>query len=49
MEEHKIERAVLAGLSANCFTKEQQATENSLDELEALLQTAGGTCVAKVL
>ena len=49
MEEHKIERAVLAGLAANCFTKEQQATENSLDELEALLQTAGGTCVAKVL
>ncbi len=28
MEEHKIERAVLAGLAANCFTKEQQATEN---------------------
>ena len=49
MEEHKIERAVLAGIAANCFTKEQQATENSLDELEALLETAGGTCVAKVL
>ena len=49
MEEHKIERAVLAGLAADCFKKEQQATDRSLDELEDLLQTAGGVCVAKVL
>ena len=49
MEEHKIERAVLAGLNADCFKKEEQATEQSLDELEALLETAGGVCVAKVL
>ena len=49
MEEHKIERAVLAGLAADCFKKEEQATEASLDELEALLETAGGVCVAKVL
>ncbi len=49
MEEHKIERAVLAGLNADCFKKEEQATEQSLDELEALLETAGGKCVAKVL
>ena len=49
MEEHKIERAVLAGLAADCFKKEEQATEESLDELEALLETAGGVCVAKVL
>ena len=34
MEEHKIERAVLAGLNADCFKKEEQATEQSLDELE---------------
>ena len=47
--EQTIERAVLAGLCADCFTKEQQATEQSLDELEALLETAGGVCVAKVL
>ena len=49
MEEHKIERAVLAGLAADCFKKEEQATEATLDELEALLETAGGVCVAKVL
>ena len=49
MEEHKIERAVLAGLAADCFKKEEQATEQTLDELEALLETAGGVCVAKVL
>ena len=49
MEEHKIERAVLAGLNADCFKKEEQATEATLDELEALLETAGGVCVAKVL
>ncbi len=49
MEEHKIERAVLAGLAADCFKKEEQATEATLDELEALLETAGGVCVAKIL
>ncbi len=49
MEEHKIERAVLAGLAADCFKKEEQATDATLDELEALLETAGGLCVAKVL
>ena len=49
MEVHKIERAVLCGLAADCFKKEDQATESSLDELEALLETAGGQCVAKVL
>ena len=49
MEEHKIERAVLCGLSADCFRKEEQATDATLDELEALLETAGGLCVAKVL
>ena len=49
MENHQIERAVLAGLCADCFKKEEQATEATLDELEALLETAGGVCVAKVL
>ena len=44
--EHKIERAVLAGLAADCFKKSEQATEQTLDELEALLETAGGTCAA---
>lgn len=48
--EKKIqERAVLVGLNADCFTKEQTATEETMEELEALLETAGGFCTAKVL
>lgn len=43
------ERAVLVGLNADCFTAEQTATEESLEELEALLETAGGFCTGKVL
>ena len=52
MEENmqkKIDRAVLVGLNADCFTKEETASETTLDELEALLQTAGGECVGRVL
>ena len=45
----KQERAVLVGLNADCFTAEQTATDASLEELEALLETAGGFCTAKVL
>ena len=47
--EKKQERAVLVGLNADCFTAAQTATEETLDELEALLETAGGFCTAKVL
>ena len=47
--EQKQERAVLVGLNADCFTKAQTATDESLEELEALLETAGGFCTAKVL
>ncbi len=43
------DRAVLVGLNADCFTKEQTATDETLEELEALLETAGGFCTAKVL
>ena len=43
------EKAVLVGLNADCFKPEDTATYETLDELEALLETAGGTCVAKVL
>ena len=52
MEENmqkKIDRAVLVGLNADCLTKEETASETTLDELEALLQTAGGECVGRVL
>ena len=48
-DEHVIERAVLVGLNADCFTKEQTATDASLEELEALLETAGGVCTGKVI
>ena len=47
--EKKQERAVLVGLNADCFTKAQTATDETLEELEALLETAGGFCTAKVL
>ncbi|MBO5892163.1 MAG: GTPase HflX [Oscillospiraceae bacterium] len=43
------ERAVLVGLNADCFTKEQTATEETLEELDALLETAGGFCTGKIL
>lgn len=48
-EKHIQERAVLVGLNADCFTKEQIATDETLDELEALLETAGGFCTGKIL
>ena len=47
--ETRQERAVLVGLNADCFTKEQTATEETLEELEALLETAGGFCTGKIL
>ncbi len=43
------ERAILVGLNADCFTQEETATEQTLEELDALLQTAGGFCTAKIL
>ena len=43
------ERAVLVGLNADCFRKDQTATDETLEELEALLETAGGFCTGKVL
>ena len=48
-EKKTIERAVLVGLNAACFTKEQTATDETIEELEALLETAGGFCTGKVL
>ena len=43
------ERAVLVGLNADCFTKELNATDQTLEELEARLETAGGFCTGKIL
>ena len=49
LERKMQERAVLVGLNADCFTKAQTATDETLEELEALLETAGGFCTGKVL
>ncbi len=49
LERVVVEKAVLVGLNADCFKSEETATYETLDELEALLETAGGTCAAKVL
>ena len=48
-QEKKIERAVLVGLSCRSFGPQEDANERTLDELEALLETAGGECAGKVL
>ena len=48
-DQHVQERAVLVGLNADCFTSAQTATDESLEELEALLETAGGFCTGKIL
>ena len=48
-EQQIQERAVLVGLNADCFSKEQTATDETLEELEALLETTGGFCTGKVL
>lgn len=45
----EINRAVLVGLSAPGLSREENATDESLDELAALLDTAGGTCLGMVL
>ena len=43
------ERAVLVGLNADCFRADQIATDETIEELEALLETAGGFCTGKIL
>ena len=45
----EINRAVLVGLNAASLSREENATDTTLEELEALLETAGGTCVGTVL
>ena len=47
--EENINRAVLVGLNAGALSREENADESSLEELAALLETAGGTCVGTVL
>ncbi len=45
----EINRAILVGLNAPCLTREENATDQSLEELSALLDTAGGVCLSVVL
>ena len=45
----EINRAILVGLNAPSLTREENATEETLEELSALLDTAGGTCLGTVL
>lgn len=47
--ENKREKAVLAGLSADSMKEDERSTETSMQELAALLETAGGEAVAYVL
>ena len=53
MTEHTKEatrnRAVLVGLNAHSLSREDNASETSLEELAALVETAGGTCVGSLL
>ena len=48
-KEEKRNRAVLVGLTAYSLPAEDNATETTLEELAALLETAGGECVGVVL
>ena len=48
-KEEKHNRAVLVGLNAYSLSAEDNATETTLEELAALLETAGGECVGVVL
>ena len=45
----KINRAVLVGLNAHSLSREENATEETMEELGELLETAGGTCASVVL
>ena len=49
INEEKRNRAILVGLNAARLKDEDNASETTLEELEALLDTAGGECLATVL
>ena len=48
LDDMETERAVLVGLHASVFKEDEDASWETLDELEALLETAGGECVGKI-
>ncbi len=45
----ELEKAVLAGLSADSMDEAQRSTDDSMDELESLLETAGGVSCGRIL
>ena len=47
--ENKKERAVLAGLNAACMDASERSSDVTMDELAALVETAGGETVASVI
>lgn len=47
--EYKKEKAILAGLSAASMPESERSTETSMEELAALVETAGGEAVGYVL
>ena len=47
--EIKKEKAILAGLAADVMPQNERSTETSMEELAALVETAGGEAVAYVL
>lgn len=47
--EIKREKAILAGLAADVMPEDERSTETSMEELAALVETAGGEAVAYVL
>ena len=47
--QEKYNRAVLVGLNAFSLSREENATEESMEELSALLETAGGETVGVVM
>lgn len=49
LSEQKTEKAVLVGLSCPGFTADQDTNEQTMAELAALLETAGGEAVAMTL
>lgn len=48
-KQEQKERAVLAGLIADSLPQDRRSDEDSMDELESLLATAGGVCRGRML
>lgn len=48
LTQEKFDRAVLVGLNAFSMSQEENATEETMEELAALLETAGGETVGVV-